>query len=1327
MDQTKFRALLLRTVVVPLVAALILAGGVLWAAYDLNDAMQWVDHTDQVIGQSRRLLKLLVDMETGLRGYLVTGNDVFLQPYQEASKAVDSEYEALYRLVADNPPQQTRMERLHDSFHHWQSYAEQMIALRRAGGAYADLKVNLAGKREMDDVRDQIAGFQDVEEHLREERTRTAHRNWRLVAASCILLGLGVGSGLAVFTLRRMQAIAASFEESLSTLAESERRWVTTLASIGDAVLATDASGRITFMNGLAESLSEWTQDQTLGQHVDEVFKLEDELTGAPLESPATRAIRLQRVIELANHAVLIGRKGTRVPIDDSAAPIRDATGKVAGVVLVFRDVTDRRTKERERAEALLREQVQRQIAEDTANRLRKIESVTEAAMTGLPLEKMLQQLLLRTTEALQTDTAVILLLDEQTQFLEVRAASSLAAVREGVRIPVGLGVAGTIAKTGQLRIIEDLAEAVVPCLRENPAALMGAPLVVDDRVIGVIHVDSKKPRKFTDAEASLLRVVADRVALTIDRKQAEEELRESREWLRVTLTSIGDAVMTADTHGRITFLNPVAAALTGWKAEEAQGRPIQSIFHIINEQTRVPAEDIVARVLEEGRVFELANHTALITKDGREMPIEDSAAPIRDSSGNVMGVVLVFHDVTEKRRAREALRHLSAIVESSDDAIIGKTLEGVITSWNRGASRLYGYSAAEMIGQPISLLIPADHPGEEPEILRTLAMAERVEQYETVRQRKDGSLVDVSLKISPILDESGNVGGASTIARDITERRKIEAELERHRHHLEELVQERTAELESANAQLQATITERERAQEAFRESESAFATLANHVPQLVWMCTPDGLNIYFNQRWVEYTGLTLEESYGRGWNTPFHPDDKQAAWDAWNHATRTGGKYYVESRLRAADGSYRWFLMLGEPLGNAHGSVVRWFGTCTDIEDLKRAEEELRRSEEARKVAEAVHAERMRAEERLRNSERVYRAIGESNDYGVWICAPDGRNTYTSESFLRLVGITQQQCSDFGWGDVLHPDDAERTIAAWKECVRTGGNWDIEHRCRGVDGKWHPILARGVPVRDDRGQIMCWAGINLDISGLKQAEQALIRSEKLASVGRMAASIAHEINNPLAAVMNTIFLAKMNADEPEPVRQYLDMADDELKRIAHITRQTLGFYRESSAPATVSVKSILDSAVDLLGGKIRVKGATIERQYDGEFPVTAVPGELRQVFSNLLANSLDAMGEQGTIKLRVSKSTCVNSHQPRIRVTVADDGKGIDAATLPRIFEPLFTTKEATGSGLGLWVSKQLIEKHGGAIRVRSRTSEPRRGTVFSIFLAAEVVSGD
>ncbi len=198
---------------------------------------------------------------------------------------------------------------------------------------------------------------------------------------------------------------------------------------------------------------------------------------------------------------------------------------------------------------------------------------------------------------------------------------------------------------------------------------------------------------------------------------------------------------------------------------------------------------------------------------------------------------------------------------------------------------------------------------------------------------------------------------------------------------------------------------------------------------------------------------------------------------WERINAAVqetmRTGVGYKLDVQA-TRNGAAIWVTTRGEVVRDAEDRTVGLRGTVQDITDRKQAEEA------------------------VRQSERLYRAIGESIDYGVWVCDPDGRNSYASESFLELVGVTQQQCSDFGWGDVLHPDDADRTLAAWKECVRTEGTWDIEHRYRGVDGQWHPILARGVPVKDENGKVVCWAGINLDISRLKQAEAALRASEE-------------------------------------------------------------------------------------------------------------------------------------------------------------------------------------------------------------------------------------
>jgi PAS domain S-box-containing protein len=259
--------------------------------------------------------------------------------------------------------------------------------------------------------------------------------------------------------------------------------------------------------------------------------------------------------------------------------------------------------------------------------------------------------------------------------------------------------------------------------------------------------------------------------------------LADSEQRLAVTLASIGDAVLTTDENGIVLTMNEVAERLTGWPAAEALGRPVEDVLVLVGETPASIGPNPVRQALRDGTVTSLDGHTLLVSRNGDRIPIDDSAAPIRleDRTG---GVVLVFRDIRERRRLEaerasqdRIARELAAIVETSDDAIVSKDLQSTIRSWNRGAERIFGYTAEEMIGRSIRTIIPEERWSEEDEVLGQLRQGHRVDHFETIRRRKDGSEVPVSLTISPIYSAAGVVVGASKIARDITERRQAEAE----------------------------------------------------------------------------------------------------------------------------------------------------------------------------------------------------------------------------------------------------------------------------------------------------------------------------------------------------------------------------------------------------------------------------------------------------------------------------------------------------------------------------------------------------------------------
>jgi len=271
--------------------------------------------------------------------------------------------------------------------------------------------------------------------------------------------------------------------------------------------------------------------------------------------------------------------------------------------------------------------------------------------------------------------------------------------------------------------------------------------------------------------------------------------------------------------------------------------------------------------------------------------------------------------------------------------------------------------------------------------------------------------------------------------------------------------------------------------------------------------------------------------------------------------------------------------------------------------------------------------------------------------------------------------------------------------------------------------DGALIPIEDSAAPIRGDHGGLLGVVLVFRDVTQERKTQEVMRRTEKLAAAARLSATVAHEINNPLEAVVNLIFIARQADDASPGVVHALDLADQELQRVAHITRQTLGFFRESNAPEAVSIPALIESVLKLYSNRLKNKNIRVERDFGHCPPIYGMPGELEQAVSNLLSNAADAVGHDGTIVVR---ARCVeNSASASVEMIVEDDGPGIASENVDRIFEPFFTTKEDVGTGLGLWITKEIVSRHGGNILVRARANGETRGAAFTVTLPVNAES--
>jgi PAS domain S-box-containing protein len=467
---------------------------------------------------------------------------------------------------------------------------------------------------------------------------------------------------------------------------------------------------------------------------------------------------------------------------------------------------------------------------------------------------------------------------------------------------------------------------------------------------------------------------------------------------------------------------------------------------------------------------------------------------------------------------------HLAAIVASSDEPIISKDLNGIITSWNEAAERIFGYKSDEIVGRSILQLIPPELHYEEDEILGKLRAGKRIDHYETTRMRRNGDRFPVSVTISPIEDESGRVIGASKIARDISGRKQAD-------------------------------------------ESRFRLAAIVDSADDAIISKDLNGVVITWND----------------GARRTFGYDQKE---------------------------------MIGQP-------ILRLIPS-----ELQYEEDEILR--------------------KLRAGERV--------DH-------------------------------------------------------------YETRRTRKDGSTVEVSVTISPIKDESGRVIGASKIARDISDRKRMERLLVEAEKIAATGRMAAAVAHEINNPLEAVMNLIYLARQTSPASGNAHQYLTTAEEELGRVSHIARQTLGYYRDTTSPTEVYLHDLIENVLTIYRSRLLACEISVDTRFNDLQKILVSRGEFIQIFSNLIANAVDAMANGGALHL--SARTLMSAAGDGVQVIVRDTGIGIKQEHLERIVEPFFTTKGNLGTGIGLWVTKQLVEKRGGRIWFASNTEPGRSGTVVTVFV--------
>jgi PAS domain S-box-containing protein len=626
---------------------------------------------------------------------------------------------------------------------------------------------------------------------------------------------------------------------------------------------------------------------------------------------------------------------------------------------------------------------------------------------------------------------------------------------------------------------------------------------------------------------------------------------------------------------------------------------------------------------------------------------------PLRDSNGHIVRWYNLLVDIDERKRAEQALagseRNLRAIIDTIPALAWSARPDGSAEFFNQHYCDFVGRSADQMSGWGWTAALHADDLADMGTAWQRIMASGSSGETEARLRRHDGEYRWFLFRANPLCDASGSIVRWYGINTDIEDRR---------------------------------------RAEDALRTSERNLQLTIDTIPTLAWAARPDGSAEFLNQHYLDFIGLSAEQARNWNWAAAVHPDDMAGLTAAWQGQVNSEVPGDAEARIRRHDGEYRWFLFRANPLRDESGAIVKWYGVNTDIEDRKRAEA-------------AVRA-----------SEHDLRRLTETIPEMLWSATPTGAIDYCNTRFLEYTGFSADEVMGDGWQHTIHPDDAARVGPVWMSCVATGTPYRVEVRTFHATDKTYRLCAvNALPLRDEQGHILKWHGTIVDMHDWKQAQEelrntqaALAHATRVTTMGELTASIAHEVNQPLSGIITNAgtCLRMLDADPPN-----VDGARETARRTIRdghrasdvITRLRALFSKKEFTLESLDLNDAILEVIALSRGDLQRNRVVLQSELAGDLPtVTGDRIQLQQVILNLLRNASDAMVDVHDRPRQLLIKTD-RKDDDGVLVSVRDAGVGIDAQTMDKLFDAFYTTK-SDGMGIGLSISRSIIERHRGRL---------------------------